>query len=65
MIRAARKQDLPRIMAIYDAARRYMRQNGNPTQWGDNYPPESMLRQDIARSCWKRISTPTGCSCTW
>ena len=48
MIRAAREQDLPRIMAIYDAARRYMRQNGNPTQWGDNYPPESMLRQDIA-----------------
>ena len=48
MIRAAREQDLPRIMAIYDAARRYKRQTGNPTQWGDNYPPEPMLRQDIA-----------------
>ena len=47
MIRQARAQDLSRIMAIYDAARRYMRQTGNPTQWGDNYPPESMLRQDI------------------
>lgn len=56
MIRAAREQDLPRIMAIYDAARRYMRQNGNPTQWGDNYPPESMLRQDIACG---RTPTPT------
>ena len=48
MIRQARAQDLRRIMAIYDAARRYMRQNGNPAQWGDGYPPESMLRQDIA-----------------
>ena len=48
MIRQARAQDLPRIMAIYDAARWYMRQTGNPTQWGDNYPPEPMLRQDIA-----------------
>ena len=48
MIRQAREQDLPRIMAIYDAARRYMRQTGNPTQWGGNYPPEPMLRQDIA-----------------
>ena len=38
MIRQAREQDLPRIMAIYDAAQRYMRQTGNPTQWGGQLP---------------------------
>ena len=47
MVRAAREQDLPRIMAIYDAARRYMRTNGNTVQWVNGYPSEALLRQDI------------------
>ena len=40
--------DLPQILKIYAHARAVMKASGNPTQWGDNYPPESMLRQDIA-----------------
>ncbi len=48
MIRHATEADLPRILAIYDAARRFMRQNGNMTQWVNGYPSEPLLRQDIA-----------------
>ena len=47
MIRAAAVHDLPRVMAIYDAARRYMRANGNTVQWVNGYPSETLLRQDI------------------
>ena len=39
--------DLDRICEIYAAARAFMAQNGNPTQWGDSYPAISMLREDI------------------
>ena len=48
MVRQAREQDLPRIMAIYDAARRYMRTNGNTVQWVNGYPSEELLRADVA-----------------
>ena len=47
MVRAAEVYDLPRIMAIYDTARRYMRTNGNTVQWVNGYPSEALLRQDI------------------
>ena len=48
MIRHATQTDLTRILEIYDAARRFMRQNGNMTQWVNGYPSEPLLRQDIA-----------------
>ena len=48
MVRAAAVQDLPRIMAIYDTARQYMRRSGNTVQWVNGYPSETLLRQDIA-----------------
>ncbi|MBQ9784168.1 MAG: GNAT family N-acetyltransferase [Clostridia bacterium] len=43
----ARMEQLPRIMEIYAAARAYMKENGNPTQWGDGYPDEALIRADI------------------
>ena len=49
MIRLARREDLSAILAVYEAARRYMRENGNPTQWGESYPERSMLEEDIRR----------------
>ena len=49
MIRPATEADLPRILAIYDQARQFMRQCGNMTQWVNGYPSEPLLRQDIAR----------------
>lgn len=47
-IRHATAEDLAFILPIYDHARTYMRENGNPTQWGDSYPDEDTLREDIA-----------------
>ncbi len=47
-IRHSQLKDLPRILEIYEKARHFMRENGNPRQWGLlNWPPEDMIRQDI------------------
>lgn len=46
-IRLATEQDMPRLRQIYAAAREFMRQNGNPTQWTDRYPLEEDLWEDI------------------
>lgn len=49
MIRLATKEDLPSIYEIYGAARRFMAENNNPTQWGDVYPPDELLALDVER----------------
>lgn len=43
----AEKKDLPRILQIYDYAREFMKATGNASQWKDNFPPETLLIQDI------------------
>ena len=48
-IRYATKQDLPAIFAVYAAAKLFMREHGNPTQWDSNYPSEKLLLSDIDR----------------
>lgn len=48
-IRQATPQDLQAVLAIYAHARESMRASGNPTQWGDSYPPEDLVRADIRR----------------
>lgn len=47
MIRRAVESDLSSIMAVYRAARAFMAENGNASQWGDSYPDEELLRYDI------------------
>lgn len=48
-VRPAETADLPRMLAIYERARRFMAEHGNPTQWGPRrWPPEELLREDIA-----------------
>lgn len=47
-IRAARQEDFKQIMQIYADARAFMRENGNPLQWGNHYPAEETVREDIA-----------------
>ena len=47
MIEKATLSQLPQILKIYQQARDFMAQSGNPTQWGTNYPPQEMIRQDI------------------
>ena len=46
-VRPAQQGDLDAIMAIYASARKYMAANGNPTQWGDTYPPDQLIHDDI------------------
>ncbi len=48
-IRHATPADLPVMLAIYDAARNFMRQHDNPTQWKPDYPGEAALLQDMQR----------------
>ena len=47
MFRGAVRGDLPQILKIYAHARAVMKASGNPTQWGDNFPPQELLEEDI------------------
>ena len=47
MFRGAVKADLEAVLALYEQGRARMRENGNPTQWGDNYPPKALVERDI------------------
>ena len=47
MIRPVESQDLDNILAIYARARAYMKETGNPTQWGTTSPALSVLLNDI------------------
>ena len=47
MIQKATLAQLPEILKLYEQARSFMAQNGNPDQWGNAYPPQEMIRADI------------------
>lgn len=47
MVRKATKKDLPEILTIYESARQYMKENGNPRQWGDELPLAETTVEDI------------------
>ena len=49
MIRIANKNDMPIILNIYEYARNFMKNNGNETQWNNNYPPKDLLYEDIQK----------------
>ena len=46
-IRKATLSDLNEILRVYSAARKFMAENGNPTQWAGGYPPCELLESDI------------------
>ena len=46
-IRLASEADLDSIMPVYDAARQFMRRNGNLTQWVNGYPSREQILTDI------------------
>lgn len=46
-MRTAVSKDLPEIMGLYGQARKFMREIGNPDQWKEDYPTQSMIEQDI------------------
>ncbi len=47
MIRNATTSDHAELMRIYAAARAYMRENGNATQWQGGYPHPELVSADI------------------
>ena len=46
-IRKAVKADTPRLKEVFAAARQFMVETGNPTQWTDGYPSDELLQADI------------------
>ena len=48
IIRKAREEDLSRCLEIYAIARAYMRESGNPDQWGTEHPRRELIEEDIA-----------------
>lgn len=46
-IRKTTWNDLEILMKMYENARIFMASHGNPTQWGNSYPPGAMLCADI------------------
>ena len=48
-IRPATRADMERILAIYERARQFMRENGNPTQWAGGHPRRELLEEDIRK----------------
>ena len=50
-IRSATYADLDAILNIYARARSFMREHGNPTQWGDSYPSNELVISDLERGC--------------
>ncbi|MCF0243863.1 MAG: DNA alkylation repair protein [Bacteroidaceae bacterium] len=49
IVRKTIENDIPALLDIYDAARRYMRAEGNMCQWNDNYPSADTIRADMER----------------
>ena len=47
IIRKTTANDVLAAEKIYQDARRFMRENGNPTQWWDTYPNRDTVIQDI------------------
>ena len=43
----AEHDNLPRILEIYERARQFMRENGNPNQWKNVHPPKESLIENI------------------
>ena len=46
-IREAVYSDMPAIKKLYANARQFMAEHGNATQWGESYPEDSLLSQDL------------------
>ena len=47
-VRPATEADLEAVLLIYEGARRFMAQSGNPGQWGTRYPSRETVEADIA-----------------
>jgi hypothetical protein len=48
MIRKTRKEDIPAVLGIYEAAKAFMHSHDNPTQWVGAHPGKASLEKDMA-----------------
>ena len=48
-IRKAEQKDMGSILKVFEIAREYMRQSGNPNQWGTVKPRKETLEDDITK----------------
>lgn len=46
-IRRSTKNNIDEIIKIFEDARKFMKDNGNPNQWKDSYPDKSLIESDI------------------
>ena len=46
-IRHSRREDYEEMLAIYERARNFMSESGNPRQWNTTWPPEGLIKKDI------------------
>lgn len=47
IIRKSTLNDIPCLLEIFNRARKFMAETGNPNQWDESYPNEEFLRDDI------------------
>ena len=47
IIKKAENYNIEEILNVYQEAREYMAVNGNKEQWGDHYPPRTLIEEDI------------------
>ena len=59
-IRQATMADMDQILKVYEQARQFMRDNGNPTQWGTSHPRQEMLVEDVALGRLYVVETEAG-----
>ncbi len=61
-IRRAEREDLPRLMELYDAARAFMRRCGNTVQWVGGYPSRELILTGIdAGEQWACVADSAEC----
>lgn len=48
-IRKAKKEEIPKLLRVFEIAKEYMKNSGNPNQWGPEYPPVSDLGKEIEK----------------
>lgn len=48
-IRKTTMDDLDTALDLYAKARQFMKDHGNPTQWGDHHPPKEQVIDDIEK----------------
>ena len=50
IIRHSSKNDIPKMLEIYETARAFMRSTGNMEQWINGYPSKEVLESDIDKN---------------